>query len=286
MFFGKEYKINTKSKSRIALMLPLFFILFVAIAKCSGGGGGGSGGGATPEIPSFVGTFGSAVTFATHTQLVGYGFSFGPSDGQFGAIPASGVTYTFYGSAGSSASCAVSPSVNGEFTFIGSLDQVTGSSCTRLFGPGSGPAGWIFDMDYAGGGQVVSFASGTTSGWFIPFHGEYHWVNPGTASGKCVVPGGSGSEVPCFYGAIGLAVSIDNGKTFNVVEQIFQPSQPISVFTGGGKNMNVGYGSLVVADANGKHLDNPPADPTTAYFYLFYTDLLPGLPGACGTYVA
>ena len=47
--------------------------------------------------------------------------------------------------------------------------------------------------------------------------------------------------------------------------------------------MFVGYGSLIVADANGKHLDNPPADPSSTYFYLFYKDILPGLPGACAT---
>jgi hypothetical protein len=217
---------------------------------------------------------------------MGYGFSFGPSDGQFGAIPASGMTYTFYGSAGSSALCGGSPSVNGEFVFIGTLDQVTGDNgCMRLFGPGDGPSGWIFDKDYAGGGQVVRFASGASSGWFIPFHGEYHWINSATADGKCFVSGNAGSEVPCFYGAIGLAMSIDDGKTFQVVGQVIQPSQPISVFTGGGKNMAVGYGSLVVADANGNHLDNPPADPGSAYFYLFYTDLLPGLPGVCATQV-
>jgi len=264
-------------------MLSLFFIFVLSLGLVKCGGGGGGGGATTPGIPNISMSFGSPLTFATHTQLAGYGFSFGPSDGQFGAIPASGMTYTFYGSAGSTASCAGSPSVNGEFSFIGSLAQVTASNCTRLFGPGDGPAGWIFDRDYAGGGQVVSFASGTTNGWLIPFHGEYHWINPATADGKCFVSGNAGSEVPCFYGAIGLAVSIDDGKTFKVVGQIFQPSQPISVFTGGGKNMNVGYGSLVIADANGNHLDNPPADPTTAYFYLFYTDLLPGLPGVCST---
>jgi hypothetical protein len=276
---------NIDRKYNILLTISLSFIMSVALVGCGGGGGGsGSGGGTAPTIPSITGTFGSPVTFATHTALVGYGFSFGPSDGQFGAIPVSGMTYTFYGSAGSTASCAGTPSVKGEFSFTGTLDQVTGSNgCTRLFGPGDGPAGWIFDRDYAAGGQVVSFASGATSGWFIPFHGEFHWVNPGTVSGMCVIPNGAGSEVPCFYGAIGLAVSTDNGKTYQVVGQIFQPNQPISVFTGGGKNMNVGYGSLVVADANGKHLDNPPADPNSAYFYLFYTDFVPGLPGVCAT---
>ncbi len=276
---GEEDKLKINKRYSRILVLSFFFILVLSLALFKCGGGGGT----MPGVPNIRGTFGAPLTFATHTQLAGYGFSFGPSDGQFGAIPSSGITYTFYGSAGSTALCSRSPSVNGEFTFIGSLNQVTASNCTRLFGPGDGPAGWIFDRDYAGGGQVVSFTSGTTNGWLIPFHGEYHWINSATADGKCFVIGSTGSEVPCFYGAIGLAVSIDDGKTFQVVGQIFQPSQPISVFTSGGKNMPVGYGSLVVADVNGNHLDNPPADPNTAYFYLFYTDLLPGLPGVCST---
>lgn len=127
----------------------------------------------------------------------------------------------------------------------------------------------------------MRFSSGGKSGWLMPFHGEFHWkdsANP--PSFECTV-GGSTSLVPCFYSSIGLAVSTDNGKTFEVVGQILQPSQPLSVFQGGGKNMDVGYGSLLVADANGKHLDNPPADPSGAYFYLLFADLLPGSPGSC-----
>ncbi|MFI5167754.1 MAG: right-handed parallel beta-helix repeat-containing protein [Thermoanaerobaculales bacterium] len=233
----------------------------------------------------FTGTFGAPVTFATHTELASYGFLWGPSDGTFGAIPGQGGAYTFFGTAGSAASCAGSPSVAGEFPFTGTLDRVNGSNgCTRVFGPGSGPTGWVFDKSYAGGGQVVRFSSGGKSGWLIPFHGEFWWQNPATANHLCKILGNSGSEVPCFYSGLGLAVSTDQGKTFEVAGQILQPSEPLSVFTGGGTNMNVGYGSLIVADANGKHLDNPPADPNAAYFYLFYMDLAPGLPGVCSNY--
>ncbi len=161
---------------------------------------------------------------------------------------------------------------------------MTGSNgCTKLFGFGDGPAGWVFDKNYAGGGQVVRFGSGGKKGWLMPFHGEFWWQNPATSDHKCYVSGGSGSEVSCYYSSLGLAVSMDDGKTFKVVGEILQPSQPMSVFTGGGRNMAVGYGSLVLADANGKHLDNPPSDLNGAYFYLFYTDLLPGLPGVCAT---
>ncbi|HXH41857.1 MAG TPA: hypothetical protein VNN08_24750 [Thermoanaerobaculia bacterium] len=231
-----------------------------------------------------VGVFGSPVTFATHAQLVTYGFSFGPSDGSIGAIPAGNGSYTFYGSAGSSTSCTATPKVNGTYPFNGTLDHVSGvnGGCRRLFGPGDAPSGYMFDKDYAGGGGVVRFSSGGKSGWLMPFHAEYHWqnlANPPTF--LCSAGGNSASQVPCFYSSIGLAVSIDNGQTFTVAGQIVQPSEPLSVFEGGGLNMAVGYGSLLVADANGKHLDNPPPDPASAYFYVFFGDRLQGLPGPC-----
>jgi uncharacterized protein (TIGR03437 family) len=235
---------------------------------------------AQPALPVLSYTLGSPVTFATHTQLAGYGFEWGPSDGQFGAIPGTGGTYTFYGTADSAASCAGTASGKaGAYTFTGTLDQVSGSSCKNLFTIGAGPAGWVFDRDYAGGGQVVKFSSGGKSGYLMSFHGEYHWQNPATSNHQCAVSGGT--SVPCFYSGLGLAVSTDNGNTFQVVGQIMQPSQPLSVFTGGGANMAVGYGSLIVADVNGNHLDNPPPDPSSAYFYLFFSDLAPGLPGVC-----
>jgi hypothetical protein len=68
---------------------------------------------------------------------------------------------------------------------------------------------------------------------------------------------------------------------FNVVGQIFQPSEPLSVFKSGGNNMDAGYRSLIVADASGRHLDNPPANRNGAYFYLFFSDHSPGLPRVC-----
>jgi hypothetical protein len=226
------------------------------------------------------GVFGAPITFATHAELASFGFAAGPSDGLFGAIPAGGANYVFYGFAASSPSCAGTPKVAGTYSFTGTLDHVTGSNgCIRLFGHGDGPQGWIFDRDYAGGGQVVRFALNGKSGWLMPFHGEVWWQNPETPDHRCNVSGGT--TVPCFYSAIGLAVSTDEGKTFKVVGEVLEPSQPMSVFTGTGKNMMVGYGSLIVADANGKHLDNPPANPNGAFFYLFYTDLWPGAPGVC-----
>lgn len=230
---------------------------------------------ASSSVPMVSYTLGATTVFATHDTLAGYGFAWGPSDGTLGAIPQGGTNYLFYAPAGSSSSCPGTPNLNGAYTFTGTLDQITGSDgCKRLFGPGSGPSGWKFDANYSGGGQVVRFEANDQTGWLMVFHAEEWWLNQGTSNGKC-------NNVSCFYSSLGLAVSTDNGKTFRVVGQILQPSQPMSVFQGGGRNMAVGTGSLVVADANGKHLDNPPPDPSAAYFYLFYTDLSPGMPGPC-----
>jgi hypothetical protein len=234
----------------------------------------------TSGVPEIHYTLGAPVTFATHSALAGFGFTWGPSDGTFGAIPAGGGGYTFYGTAHSSSAC-VTPAVAGAFTFTGTLDHVSGSSCKRLFGPGDGPAGWAFDKDYAGGGQVVRFLSGGKSGWLMPFHAEFHWQNLSNPPSYECAAGAATSLVPCFYSSIGLAVSTDDGKTFEVAGQVIQPSEPLSVFQGGGRNMAVGYGSLLVADANGRHLENPPASPSSAYFYLLYSDLLTVAPGAC-----
>jgi hypothetical protein len=219
---------------------------------------------AQSTLPVLSYTLGPPVTFATHAQLAGYGFLWGPSDGSFGAIPAAtSNTYTFYGTADSASSCKGTASgTAGAYTFTGTLDQISGSACKNLFTIGAGPAGWVFDRDYAGGGQVVEFSSGGKSGYLMPVHGEYHWQNPQTSNHECAVSGGA--TVPCFYSGIGLAVSTDGGNTFQVVGQIMQPSEPLSVFTGGGQNMPVGYGSLIVADVNGNHLPNPPPDPTAA----------------------
>jgi hypothetical protein len=236
----------------------------------------------TVAVPAISYVLGSRVTFATHAELAGYGFEWGPSDGQFGAIPMGGGNYKFYGTAGSNSGCAGTPNVSGAFTFSGTLDHVTGSNgCRRVFGLGGGPPGWVFDRDYAGGGQVVPFEGDGKKGWLMPFHGEFWWKNMANPPSYLCRIGQSASQVDCFYGGIGLAVSTDGGTTFHVVGQIMQPSQPLSVFQESGTYMDVGYGSLIVADANGRHLDNPPPNPNSAYFYLFFTDNLPGLPGSC-----
>jgi hypothetical protein len=93
--------------------------------------------------------------------------------------------------------------------------------------------------------------------WLMTFRGEYHWKNPARADGLC---GGGANPafaggVPCYYSTLGLAVSTDGGNTFRVAGESLQLTDPLTASKGTDTSRNIGYGSLVVADANGR----PPA---------------------------
>src|SRR5579871_3552101 len=168
----------------------------------------------TPCLPDVQISVGAPQTFATHAELARYGFQWGPSDGNLGALPLGNGRYRFFGAAGVPP-CAVGKSCEGTFAFSGTLDHVTGAETGKaLLAPGSGPAGWVFDRDYAGGGQVVRFddRAGHT-GWIMSFHGEYHWKNTANPPRFWCAVGNTKSQVPCFYSGIGLAFSRD-GRNF------------------------------------------------------------------------
>jgi hypothetical protein len=232
-------------------------------------------------LPDIQVSAGPPQTFATHAQLASYGFMWGPSDGNFGAIPTGSGTYTFFGTAGVPP-CRPDVPCNATFTFSGTLDRVTGGNARKkVIAPGS-PAGWTFARNHAGGGQVVPFDDRMGhAGWLMSFHGEYHWKNLANPPGYWCFIGNTKMQVPCYYSGIGLALSRDRGQSFKAVGQIFQPMQPFSNYLNGASNLAVGYGSLLVADAHGRHLDNPPPAPAEAYFYLIFSDKLPeGTSGA------
>jgi hypothetical protein len=235
----------------------------------------------SPCLPDVQVSAGPPQTFATHAQLASYGFLWGPSDGNFGAIPTGSGTYTFFGTAGVPP-CRADVPCNGTFAFSGTLDRVTGGNPgKKVLAPGGSPAGWSFDRHYAGGGQIVRFDDREGhAGWLMSFHGEYHWKNPANPPGNWCFIGNTKMQVPCFYSGIGLALSRDRGQSFKAVGQILQPMQPFSSYLNGTSNLDVGYGSLIVADAHGRHLDNPPPTPSEAYFYLIFSDKLPA--GASG----
>ena len=95
---------------------------------------------------------GAPEVFATHNQLASYGFMWGPSDGNFGAIPKRGGTYAFYGAAGAASLCRPGNSCGGTstFAFSGRLDRVTGAELQHVIKRGDtsrGRAGHRFLTD-------------------------------------------------------------------------------------------------------------------------------------------
>ena len=118
-------------------MRCLWLVLPFICVSCPGSSGSGSGG--------LTVAFGPVNVFAAHADFAADGFAWGPPDGTLGVM-ANGGAYTFFGSAGSSATCKGSPMVQGAFRFTGSLDHLTGlpvSQCKALFTLGAAPAGWV-----------------------------------------------------------------------------------------------------------------------------------------------
>jgi hypothetical protein len=245
-----------------------------------------SGGGGIPILRGYYEyAFGSPTTFATKSQLeTDLQFAYGIPDGSLGAIDNDG-TYTFFGSGARNPCTRTGCADEGVFSMTGSLTALTQTSpgpTAPLFGPGAaeagGASGWIFDQDYAGGGQVFPYSASrleitlhgatevTYSGLLMPYHGEYHY-------------GPTCGSVPCYYAGIGLAVGSSTGSTFGSVGQILQIYPPVSYYSGSNQNVGNSYGSLVLADENGNHLSNPPPAGSNAYFYLFYQDVDPNAPG-------
>jgi hypothetical protein len=217
-------------------------------------------------------------------ELWKFGFVAGPSDGPFGAIPLGQGRYRFLGTAWGGAKCPPDARKGGVFGFTGTLDRVTnGDGCRILIRKGEGPPGWIFNANYSGGGQLIPLEDHGKRIWLMTFRGEYQWKNPARADGLC---GGGANPafaggVPCYYSTLGLAVSTDGGNSFKVAGESLQLTDPLTASKGTDTNRNIGYGSLVVADENGRHISNLAQDSRKAYVYLFFISSGKDLPGAC-----
>ena len=174
----------------------------------------------------------------------------------------------FLMAANSSATCTDSPTMQGTYRMGGTLSNFTPSyGCSALIRRASAgnpdPNGWTFDRDYAGGGPVLTLTSGSKTGILHVYHGEYH-------SGTC----SNGNT--CFYSSLGAAFSTDGGATFQKMGEIVQPYVTRAYVFGVPENVDVGGGTLLLADINGKYVANAvSADPTTIFVYVFYTDLDP-----------
>jgi hypothetical protein len=247
---------------------PLFSILlFVALAGCSGNEQT-----VAPSQPAgtFTVSLDVETPLLTAAQRTSLGFAFGPPDGTVGALPTSNGNYMFFMSANSAAICSGSPSTEGTYRLGGTLTSITGPyGCSvSMSDKAPDPNGYTFDRNYSGGGPVLKISSGTNTAILHIYHGEYQ-------AGTCK----SGT---CFYSSLGMAFSVDNGATFTKLGEIIQPYVTRNSILNASTNLDVGGGTLVLADANGNYVANAAsADPSMLYLYVFYPDLDPSLPAPC-----
>jgi len=207
------------------------------------------------------------------TQL---GFQFGPVDGVMGGVKESPNQYRFCGSAASlnTVACPGTRGVQGVYAFTADLSTsppAFTSDCAALLQP-SGPlietgiAG-SYDRNYVGGGPTmrVTHPDGRR-GVSLVYHAEIQWYDDG--------PCASGTTL-CFYGTLGMAVSTDDGGTFQNLGLIIQSHISRATFHTApylGGNVPIGNGPFVLGDAAGNAVDPRIADPAQTYIYVFYVD--------------
>jgi hypothetical protein len=123
------------------------------------------------------------------------------------------------------------------------------------------PDGSDFDRDYAGGGPVYRLDSGLL---LHIYHGEYHYD--------------SLAGMPA-YGGLGMAISNNDGNTFDKIGQIISPHvtrkelYDWAVSTGRRQTAQWADGAMVEADANGNPIGPsklPPIDDI--HYYVIVTD--------------
>jgi hypothetical protein len=145
------------------------------------------------------------------------------------------------------------------------------SDCVALLQP-SGPlveTGIVgpFDRNYVGGGPTmrVKHPDGR-AGVLLVYHAEVQWYGDGPCATGTVL---------CFYGTLGMAISTDDGATFQKLGLIVQShlsraalhTPPLL-----GGNVPIGNGPFVLGDADGNAVDPRTADPGQTYIYVFYVD--------------
>lgn len=197
----------------------------------------------------------------TTAQRASFGFEFGPPDGTLGVLRFHGKD-TFFAATRSNSACDGTPLTPGTYRFGGNLKDISEPyECKALIQPGGDPNGYTFDRDYAGGGPVLhifDFAGQLTV--LHIYHGEWH-------GGSCA------KTVSCFYASLGMAISRDGGATFTKLGEIIQPTIPRPESIDSGKNLDIGGGTPVIADQNGRYIsDFATIDPADVYLYIFYPD--------------
>lgn len=223
---------------------------------------------------------------STYEQRKQFGFVFGYTDGVMGSV-VNGNNFLYFGSAqtGHTGPCAsqvagVTPDTQGVYKLVpasGNPLTIARADCRALLKtsgqtPGKGltpcptPVTGLFvgpyDRDYLGGGPVMRVSDGEHEGILIIYHAEYQYGQ--APKGKANL----------FFGTLGMAISSDNGNSFQKLGQIIQPypsrQEWISRYCD--KALSVGDGPFILGDEERRPIDPSHADPKTSYIYVFYID--------------
>jgi hypothetical protein len=223
---------------------------------------------AAPASPKLV--LGGPQVVSTYQERYRFGFDFGYVDGVMGGVKASS-GYQFFGSAKSGLSnCSLggnTPRIQGVYPLTASADdpvQTFSAKCHALLSPSGRPG--AYDRDYLGGGPAMRITDGTHHGILITYHSEFQYGGPRK-------PG----YAPLFFGTLGMAISTDDGKTFEKLGQIIQPhpSRQRWIRDFPGTSLSVGNGPFVLGDEQRVPVDPGNADPEKTYLYVYYDDYDP-----------
>jgi hypothetical protein len=231
----------------------------------------------------FTVTLSDASVVSTHAQRAALGFRFGYVDGVMGAVNEGDAGYVFFASghtalpeAGTCTGPAATPDTQGAYRIGVATDVITQNFGCRALIANSGdgvPDGSVlgaYDRDYVGGGPVLSVTSGTSHALVLIYHSEFHW-------------GPTCNNAPCFYGTLGMAISVDGGATFTKLGEIIQPaiSRPAWIGAHPAESLSIGAGPLVLGDDNGQPVDPATASTASTYVYVFFDDFDPTNAAPC-----
>lgn len=245
-------------------------------SDCPGSSGNSSG---------FHLSLGACQIVSTCEQRYQFGFQFGYVDGVMGAVARDGSTATaqkgflYFGSAKSASSniCKGTPNTQGVYTLVPPVDGPThigSADCNALLSPvnlhgNRKPQGITgpYDRDYLGGGPAIKIKDGYTDLILLIYHAEFQYPSklprPGLAN--------------LFFGTLGMAVSKDDGKSFQKLGQIIQPrpSRKSWIKNSPQKALSVGNGPFVLGDEQGHPVSPRNPDPERTYIYVYYIDQQP-----------
>jgi hypothetical protein len=239
--------------------------------------------GADAGALNFTVTLSDPSVVSTHAQRAALGFRFGYVDGVMGAVNEGDAGYVFYASgrtalpeAGTCTGPAATPDTQGAYRIGVATDVITQNFGCRALVANSGdvvPDGGVlgaYDRDYVGGGPVLSLTNGTSHALALVYHAEFHW-------------GPTCNNAPCFYGTLGMAVSVDGGATFTKLGEIVQPAsaRPAWISAHAGESLSIGAGPLVLGDDQGRPVDPATAAPASTYVYVFFDDFDPTNAAPC-----